>query len=195
VSTLLAVLIVVCVVAAALGAVYLSWVAGRHERLAARADSAWAALDAQLVRRAAPARTLAALRDDDALAQDADGALTADGHAREAAENALGRALRAAGYDRGAAPLLPQPQQAALDELRIAASRVQVARQIHNDAVRDLLALRKRPAARAMRLGHGDHAGPGRTYFEIDDTVATDGGRGPVAGKDASSAGNSPSPG
>lgn len=182
-SLLWAVLLIVGVAVAAIATVYLSWVAGRHERLAARADAAWAALDAQLVRRAAPARTLAALRDDRPLAAGADAALAAPALAREEAENALGRALRAAGCARlDDDPALPRPQALALQELRVAAGRVQVARQIHNDAVRDLLALRHRPAARLLRLGHADDTGPGRTYFEIDDTVAVGANRGAPSG-------------
>jgi len=182
VSTLITLVVVLGVAVVALAAVYLSWVAGRHERLAARADAAWAGLDAQLVRRAAPTRTLAILVDDAKLAADAEVALRAGRQAREEAENTLGRALRLSGYDQVSVAMtasLPDAQRAALDDLRTAAARVQVARQIHNDAVRDLIAIRRRPAARVLRLGHGDDAGPGRGYFEIDDTVATvDGARG-----------------
>ena len=49
----------VAAVAVALLAVYVSWTAGRLDRLHARVDASWAALDAQLVRRAAAARAVA----------------------------------------------------------------------------------------------------------------------------------------
>ncbi|MCW2667162.1 MAG: hypothetical protein JWN57_2124, partial [Frankiales bacterium] len=52
----LAVLTVALVVVLAL---YVTWTAGRLDRLHARVDAAWAALDAQLVRRAAAARAVA----------------------------------------------------------------------------------------------------------------------------------------
>ncbi|MGH3678016.1 MAG: NUDIX hydrolase, partial [Mycobacterium sp.] len=54
------------------------------------------------------------------------------------------------------------PQQVA--ELADAEARVLIARRFHNDAVRDTLALRERPAVRWLRLG-GTAALP--TYFEI----------------------------
>ncbi|HEV7208207.1 MAG TPA: hypothetical protein VGN54_05630 [Mycobacteriales bacterium] len=168
-------IVLLAAVAVAVIAAYLAWLAGRHERLAARADAGWAALDAQLVRRAAPARLLAAQRANAQVAACAERALSA--HAdREEAENALGRALRQAGFDR-----LPPDQPAstgtlgaAVTDLHAAAARVRLSRQFFNDAVRDLRALRRRPAARLLRLGHGDDTGPTRTYFEIDDTVFLD---------------------
>ena len=49
-------------------------------------------------------------------------------------------------------------------ELADAEARVLLARRFHNDAVRDTLALRERPAVRMLRLG-GTAALP--TYFEI----------------------------
>jgi len=189
-------IVLLAAAAVAVLAAYLAWLAGRHERLAARADAGWAALDAQLVRRAAPARLLAAERGDALVAACAERALSAHID-REEAENALGRALRRAAFDR----LLPEHRDplnasatnslawsanpplsaaatgslgAAVTDLRKAAIRVQLARQFFNDAVRDLRALRRRPAARLLRLGNGDDGGPTRTYFEIDDTVFLD---------------------
>ncbi len=49
-------------------------------------------------------------------------------------------------------------------ELADAEARVLLARRFHNDAVRDTLALRERPAVRVLRLG-GTAALP--SYFEI----------------------------
>lgn len=178
------VLLVLLAALAGVLAAYLAWLAGRHERLAARADAGWAALDAQLVRRAAPARLLAERSGAAEVARAAAWALAA-GADREEAENALGRALRGAGFDR-LAPFDPDCGPAVRD-LRAAAERVRLARQFFNDAVRDLQALRRRPAARLLRLGHGDHGGRTRVYFEIDDTVlvgpqeAAHGGAGPAA--------------
>lgn len=154
----------------AVSAVYLVWLGGRHDRLTARTDGAWAALDAQLARRAAAARGLALLRADTQVLAAADTVLTPTGETapsdeRQDAENALGRSLRRAGYeelDAAAGPAL-------LPELRAAAQRVLLARQFHNDAVRDLQALRHRPAARLGRWGRGGT----QRYFEIDDTVLT----------------------
>ncbi len=150
----------------AAGGVYLTWLGGRHDRLTARADGAWAALDAQLARRAAAGRALAVSRRHRAVLTAADVVLAAAGDtaptdARQDAENALGRAMRAAGYERLEADSVP--------ELRSAAQRVLLARQFHNDAVRDLLAIRHRPTARLLRWARGGT----QRYFEIDDTVLT----------------------
>ena len=75
---------------------------------------------------------------------------------RETAENELSGAL--ARVDPAALPL------ALVAELADAEARVLLARRFHNDAVRDTLALRERPAVRVLRLG-GTAALP--TYFEI----------------------------
>jgi hypothetical protein len=143
---------------------YVTWTAGRLDRLHARVDAAWAALDAQLVRRAAAARALVPYVDapDIAAALDAAArtAVDAGEHDRETVENDLSRALR------GAVPLLGS--DAPLAELRAAASRVALARSFHNTAVKDTRAVRWRPIPRLLRLA-GHRAMP--TYFEIDDTA------------------------
>lgn len=145
-------------------AAYLTWTAGRLDRLHARVDAAWSALDAQLVRRASAARALgpllppgtAALRLD-AAAHDA---LEGGQEGREAVENELSRAVHAI------LPLLPP--EADLSELRTAATRVALARSFHNAAVKNTLALRWRRLPRLLRLA-GRRPLP--TYFEIDDTA------------------------
>jgi 8-oxo-dGTP pyrophosphatase MutT (NUDIX family) len=76
--------------------------------------------------------------------------------AREAAENELSAVL--ALVDPASLPV------ALVAELADAEARVLLARRFHNDAVRDTLALRERPAVRILRLG-GTAALP--TYFEI----------------------------
>jgi hypothetical protein len=144
--------------------VYITWTAGRLDRLHARVDAAWAALDAQLVRRAAAARALVPyVADADAAAaldEAAHFAVDAGEPDREAVENALSRALR------NAVPHLAA--EAPVDELRAAASKVALARSFHNAAVKDTRTLRWRRMPRLLRLA-GRRAMP--TYFEIDDTA------------------------
>lgn len=148
-------------------ACYVTWTAGRLDRMHARVDAAWAALDAQLVRRAAAARALVPELppgpEVDRLAAAAQAALVAGEGDREAVENDLSRALRAA------APLLRAPQDTVpLAELETAASRVALARSFHNSAVNDTRALRRRRLPRALRLA-GHRAMP--VGFDIDDTA------------------------
>jgi hypothetical protein len=159
VTTLATVLVVL-----ALLTLYATWTAGRLDRLHARVDAAWAALDAQLVRRAAAARALAAELPGDAgcaLEQAAHRALEHDREqGREAVENDLSRALRA---------VLPVVREGtAFEELVSAATRVGLARSFYNTAVQDARAVRLRRMPRALRLA-GHRALP--QYFEIDDTA------------------------
>lgn len=142
---------------------YVTWTAGRLDRLHARVDAAAAALDAALIRRAAAARAVAAElapgTDARALHRAADAALAAGPDAREGVENDLSRALRTA------VPLVSTAP--ALAELETAATRVGLARSFHNAAVRDTRAVRLRRLPRALRLaGHRELP----QYFEIDDT-------------------------
>jgi 8-oxo-dGTP pyrophosphatase MutT (NUDIX family) len=135
--------------------------ASRLDRLHVRYDLSWQALDGALARRAVVARAVAV----DAygggpegrrLAALADAAERASRSGREAAENELSAAL--ALVDPASLPV------ALVAELADAEARVLLARRFHNDAVRDTLALRERPAVRWLRLG-GTAALP--TYFEI----------------------------
>jgi 8-oxo-dGTP pyrophosphatase MutT (NUDIX family) len=135
--------------------------ANRLDRLHVRYDLSWQALDGALARRAVVARAVAV----DAygggpegrrLAALADAAERASRSGREAAENELSAAL--ALVDPASLPV------ALVAELADAEARVLLARRFHNDAVRDTLALRERPAVRWLRLG-GTAALP--TYFEI----------------------------
>jgi hypothetical protein len=142
-------------------AVYITWTAGRLDRMHARVDAAWAALDAQLVRRAAASRALLPLLptgpESEALARAAAVALDAGVAGREVVENDLSRALRAA------AALLPAG--ADTDELDTALTRVGLARSFHNSAVADTRALRFRRLPRAFRLaGHRDMP----SFFDVD---------------------------
>jgi 8-oxo-dGTP pyrophosphatase MutT (NUDIX family) len=135
--------------------------ANRLDRLHVRYDLSWQALDGALARRAVVARAVAVDAygggpEGKRLASLADTAERAPRSSREAAENELSAAL--ALVDPGALPV------ALVAELADAEARVLLARRFHNDAVRDTLALRERPAIRLLRLG-GTAALP--TYFEI----------------------------
>ncbi len=157
-------LVVAVVATVVLLASYVTWTAGRLDRMHARVDAAWAALDAQLVRRAAAARALRSQLPAGPAARALDAAATASLDAgpagREAVENDLSRALKAA------AALVPD--YTSLTELETASTRVGLARSFHNTAVTDTRGLRRRRLPRALRLA-GRRAMP--TYFDIDDTV------------------------
>ncbi len=169
---------IILIAALAVVGVYVSWRAGRLDRLHTRVESARAALDAALVRRSSVALELAAsgalnpaaslvLAD---LAHDARAARTG----RELAESDLTRALRAT---------FSQPDfRASLDgrdgadellaELESTAHQVFLARKFYNDAVAATLAARRRWLARALRLAG---AAPMPEFFEIDDTLSPGG--------------------
>ncbi|ESP96707.1 Secreted protein [Streptomyces sp. GBA 94-10 4N24] len=153
--------------------VYLSWTAGRLDRLHARIDAARAALDAQLLRRASVAQELAtAVVLDPAasivLYEAAHAARQADEEAREVAESELSQALRAVFGDASqvdAVRRAPGGTETA-DELAAAVRRVPMARRFHNDAVRAARALRRHRTVRWLRLaGHA----PFPLAFEMDD--------------------------
>ena len=160
-------MITLAVLVVVLLACYVTWTAGRLDRMHARVDAAWAALDAQLVRRAAAARALLPLLPDGPeqreLERAAQQALHAPPEQRSERENALSRALKAA------LPLLPggEATGALRAELDTASTRVGLARSFHNGAVNDSRALRRRRLPRALRLA-GNRALP--QGFDIDDT-------------------------
>jgi hypothetical protein len=150
--------------------VYIGWVAGRIDRSHARAHAAQAALDAHLVRRAAAAVEAAEALGDSRLRWAGRVALEADPDEREAAENDLTRVLRpvlTASPEHELTPGGPgsAPPATTADLVR-ASRRVALARQVHNDLVRDALALRRRRLVRVLRLAR-KHPVP--TYFDIDD--------------------------
>ncbi len=149
---MIAVVAIVVVVAS-----YLTWMAGRLDRLAVRVEAAASALDAQLARRAVVAYELSEAHSLEALHTAARAAL--DGGAdRGAAQSSLSRELRAA------------PDVASVEEMAILARKVMLARQFHNDAVRDLLALRRRRLVRLLHL-YGRAQAP--AYIEFDATEPT----------------------
>ncbi|WP_026415044.1 hypothetical protein [Actinomadura oligospora] len=153
--------------------VYVSWRATRLDRLHVRVETARAALDAALVRRAAVALELAASRLLDpatslVLATAAHEAHTADAEAREFAESDLSRALRAV-MDQPdfAATVSARPEgQAVLEELTAASAKVVYARSFYNDAVASARTARRKLLVRVLPLA-GRAAWPG--FFEIDD--------------------------
>ncbi|MDX2848049.1 hypothetical protein [Actinacidiphila glaucinigra] len=162
-------------VAVALVAVglYLSWTAGRLDRLHARIDAARAALDAQLLRRASVAQELATAGVLDPAAsivlyEAAHSARQAEDEQREVAESELSQALRAVFAEPDAVDAVraaPGGDEAA-HELTQAVRRVPMARRFHNDAVRAARALRAHRKVRWFRLaGHA----PRPVTFEMDD--------------------------
>jgi hypothetical protein len=154
-------------------ALYLSWTAGRLDRLHARIDAARAALDAQLLRRASVAQELATSGVLDPAAsivlyQSAHAARQAEDEAREVAESELSQALRAvfAEPDAMAAVREAPGGEQASGELTQAVRRVPMARRFHNDSVRAARALRRHRSVRWFRLaGHA----PFPVSFEMDD--------------------------
>ena len=154
--------------------VYLRSLAGRLDRLHVRLEAAKDALDAQLVRRSAAATEVAnsGLLDpatSTLIAQAAYDAGRAKAPVREVAESDLSRALRAALDDSEEVELLRAERVGAtlLDDLGSASSRVVLARNFHNDAVRATLQIRKRRVVRWLRLAG---TAPWPRSFDMDDT-------------------------
>lgn len=178
-----AVWLVFAVLAAMLLTAWVILTLTRLDRLHARVDAAQAALDAQLVRRAAALQHVAESSRlpsplNTQLAHAAHTALTSSGAGaeRQAAENRVGHAIsELAGYREQ----LPAP---AAEELSEAATRVLIARRFFNDAVRDTRTLRARRMPRLLHLA-GRRELP--QYFDIDDSslFGPDAG-GAVAGTD-----------
>ncbi|MEV4440788.1 hypothetical protein AB0K09_17540 [Streptomyces sp. NPDC049577] len=157
--------------------VYLSWTAGRLDRLHSRIDAARAALDAQLLRRASVAQELATAGVLDpassiVLYQAAHAARQAEEEQREVAESELSQALRAVfpeGPQVDAVREAPGGEES-LGELAQAVRRVPMARRFHNDAVRAARAVRRHRVVRWFRLaGHA----PFPMAFEMDDEPPT----------------------
>jgi hypothetical protein len=152
---------------------YLSWTAGRIDRMHGRVEAARAALDAQLVRRSAVALELATsdLVDPAAavlIRETAHTAREAAPAARDQAESDLSRVLRAALDQPGRSDRIAGSAQGQLllQELETASRRVVMARRFHNDAVRATRAVRRKRHVRYLRLaGHA----PLPSTFEFDD--------------------------
>ncbi len=162
------------VAAVAILGVYISWRAGRLDRLHARLEAARAALDAALVRRSSVALELASsgLLDPATsllLAGAAQDARSANND-QELPESDLTRALRAVFGQPGFRSSLTGVEGAEelLTELESAAHQVFLARKFYNDAVAATRAARRRPLARLLRLAGG---APLPEFFEIEDSL------------------------
>jgi len=166
------------VAAVAIVGVYVSWRAGRLDRLHARLEAARAALEAALVRRSSVALEFASsgLLDPATsllLAGVAHDARSAE-DGQELPESDLTRALRAVFGQPGFRASLTGVEGAEelLTELESAAHRVFLARKFYNDAVAATRTARRRPLARLLRLAGG---APLPEFFEIEDSlVGTD---------------------
>lgn len=158
-TTLLLILTLLLLLALIVGGLLVS-TANRLDRLHVRTDAGWAALDAAMARRAVVARAVAVGGPPGPLAARlraaADHAESTPRGERESAENELTRLL--AQVDRSALP------QVLAGELRDAEHRLVIARRVHNDAVRDTLALRRRRKVRYFKLAG---SAPPPAYFEI----------------------------
>lgn len=160
--------LVFAVAIAVLLTMWITFTLTRLDRLHARVDAAQAALDAQLVRRAAALRHVAQSAPPGLSPAEhfryeavADAALNAPADDRGPAENAVGRAVNEL------VERVPLPAEADR-ELRETAARVLIARRFYNDAVRDTRTLRARRMPRLLRLA-GHRSMP--QFFDIDDTA------------------------
>jgi hypothetical protein len=162
--TVLVWLLIVAAVVVLLVGLLLVATANRLDRLHVRMDAGWAALDAALARRAVVARAVAVAAPgaptSELIRHVAEQAEAAPRPEREAEENELTSLL--ASFDRSVLPGV------LADELTDAEHRVVIARRVHNDAVRDTLALRRRRKVRYFKLA-GTAARP--EYFEIVEPV------------------------
>jgi hypothetical protein len=162
-------------VAVVLLGIYLSWTAGRLDRLHWRVDASRAVLDAQLLRRSGAALDLAGtgLLDPASavlVADAASRARTVDEDGREQAESELTESLGAALADPAYTATLRSEQGAGavLDELAAACRRAGHARRFYNDTVRAARRLRRKVLVRW--LGLAGHA-PWPETVELDDEV------------------------
>jgi hypothetical protein len=182
--------IVIVVAAALLAGVYVSWRAGRIDRLHARVEMARTALDVTLLRRSSVAMELAT----SGLLDPATGLLLAAAvhgtrpagsgvvlvpgqqggdRPRDLAESDLTRALRAAFSQPGFRTSLSGKDGAdeLLAEVEAAAHQVFLARKFYNDMVAATREARRRPLARVLRLS-GKADAP--EFFEMDDSLVAE---------------------
>jgi hypothetical protein len=169
---------ILVVIAVAISGVYVSWRAGRLDRLHARVDAARASLEAALLRRSSVALEFSSsgLLDPATsllLASAAHDARSAE-IGRELPESDLTRALRAvfAQPDFRASMAGRDGAEELLTELESAAHRVFLARKFYNDAVAVTRAARRRWLVRALRLAG---TAPLPEFFEIEDSLVAAG--------------------
>ena len=187
--------VILIIAAAILVGVYVSWRAGRLDRLHARVEAARAALDAALVRRSAVALELAAggLLDPatSLLIAGAAHDARAAGQLDERAQSDLTRALRAALSPPGfRTDLIARTGgDELLAELETAAHQVFIARKFYNDAVAATRSARRKWLVRLLRLAGG---APMPEFFEIDDSLVAGDGDGLGADMPHLTTGNPP---
>ena len=177
--------IVIVVAAALLAGVYVSWRAGRIDRLHARVEMARTALDVTLLRRSSVALELAtsglldpatSLLLAAAVHGTRPGAVVPPGETqrpRDLAESDLTRALRAAFSQPDFRASLSGKEGAdeLLTEVEAAAHQVFLARKFYNDMVAATREARRRPLARVLRLS-GKAKAP--EFFEMDDSLVAE---------------------
>jgi hypothetical protein len=168
-------LIVLIVLVVLLGGVYVSWRAGRLDRLHNRVETARTALDLALVRRSSVAYELASA----GLLDPATSLLLADAvrrtkdagpGERDLAESDLTRALRAAFGQPGFRSSLAGVDGAVemVAEVEAAANQVFIARKFYNDVAARTIDARQRPLARVFRLAGN---APRPEFFDMDDAL------------------------
>ena len=169
-------LIILIVFVVMISGVYISWRAGRLDRLHNRVETARTALDLALVRRSSAAYELATsgLLDPatrlllaDAVRRAKDAA-TAE---RDLAESDLTRALRAAFGQPGFRAELDGKEGAKelVGDVEAAAHQVYIARKFYNDVAARTIDARRRPLARVFRLSGN---APPPEFFEMEDSLA-----------------------
>jgi hypothetical protein len=169
---------IILVIAAALFiGVYVSWRAGRIDRLHARVETARAALDVTLLRRSSVALELATsgLLDPATsllLAAAVHGTRGGD-RPRDLAESDLTRALRAAFSQPDFRSSISGKEGAdeLLVDLEEATHQVFLARKFYNNVVALTRDARRRPLARLLRLSG---QAPTPVFFEMDDSLIAD---------------------
>ena len=168
-------LIILIVFVVMISVVYISWRAGRLDRLHNRVETARTALDLALVRRSSAAYELAtsglldpatSLLLADAVRRAKDAA-TAE---RDLAESDLTRALRAAFGQPGFRAELDGKEGAKelVGDVEAAAHQVYIARKFYNDVAARTLDARRRPLARVFRLSGN---APQPEFFEMEDSL------------------------
>jgi len=168
-------LIILIVFVVMISGVYISWRAGRLDRLHNRVETARTALDLALVRRSSTAYELAtsglldpatSLLLADAVRRAKDAA-TAE---RDLAESDLTRALRAAFGQPGFRAELDGKEGAKelVGDVEAAAHQVYIARKFYNDVAARTLDARRRPLARVFRLSGN---APQPEFFEMEDSL------------------------
>ena len=169
-------LIILIVFVVVISGVYISWRAGRLDRLHNRVETARTALDLAMVRRSSAAYELAT----SGLLDPATSLLLADAvrrakdavaAERDLAESDLTRALRAAFGQPGFRAELDGKEGAKelVGDVEAAAHQVYIARKFYNDVAARTIDARRRPLARIFRLSGN---APPPEFFEMEDSLA-----------------------